>query len=53
MIASVSSAAADIRALPFADRSIDIVICSQLLHHFAERDAVALVHPGHRWLAEL
>ena len=24
--------------LPFADRSVDIVVCSQLLHHFSERE---------------
>lgn len=34
---------ADARALPFADRSIDIVMCSQLLHHFGEEDARAVV----------
>ena len=34
---------ADARALPFADRSIDVVICSQTLHHFADADARAVV----------
>jgi ubiquinone/menaquinone biosynthesis C-methylase UbiE len=36
------SACADARFLPFADSSVDIVICSQLLHHFqdAEIDVV-------------
>ena len=29
--------------LPFADRSIDIVMCSQVLHHFASADAVTLL----------
>ena len=29
--------------LPFADRSVDIVMCSQLLHHFAEPQAIALI----------
>ena len=28
------SACADARALPFADASVDLVTCSQLLHHF-------------------
>jgi len=32
--------------LPFADRSFDIVLCSQLLHHFEESD-------GRRLIAEL
>lgn len=30
-------------ALPFPDRGIDIVICSQLLHHFADDEAGAVV----------
>ena len=30
------SACADARRLPFADSSIDIVTCSQVLHHFAD-----------------
>jgi SAM-dependent methyltransferase len=30
-------------ALPFADGAIDVVTCSQLLHHFAEPDAVRLL----------
>ena len=29
--------------LPFADRSVDVVMCSQVLHHFARPDAVALL----------
>jgi SAM-dependent methyltransferase len=29
---------ADARRLPFADRSFDVVICSQLLHHFVGDD---------------
>lgn len=33
-----SALAADALALPFADRSVDIVVCSQLLHHFTERE---------------
>ena len=30
-------------ALPFRDHSIDVVTCSQLLHHFEEEEAVALL----------
>ena len=30
-------------ALPFADRSIDVVMCSQVLHHFSRPDAVKLL----------
>ncbi len=29
--------------LPFADRSIDIITCSQVLHHFEEPEALALL----------
>jgi SAM-dependent methyltransferase len=29
----------DARALPFADHSVDIVTCSQVLHHFFDADA--------------
>ena len=32
----------DARALPFADRSVDVVACSQVLHHFPD-DEAALV----------
>ncbi|HLA91638.1 MAG TPA: methyltransferase domain-containing protein [Gemmatimonadaceae bacterium] len=35
--------AADARALPFADRSVDVVVCSQLLHHFEEPAARVLL----------
>jgi len=34
---------ADARRLPFADGSVDVVMCSQLLHHFDADDAVALL----------
>jgi SAM-dependent methyltransferase len=34
---------ADGGRLPFADRSVDYVLCSQLLHHFAGDAAVSLV----------
>lgn len=30
-------------ALPFADGSVDVVMCSQLLHHFADEDAARLL----------
>lgn len=33
----------DIRALPHARRSYDLVLCSQALHHFSENDAVAIL----------
>ena len=36
------SACADARRLPFASSSIDVVICSQVLHHF-EDDDIAIV----------
>jgi ubiquinone/menaquinone biosynthesis C-methylase UbiE len=39
---------ADARALPFACRSVDIVMCSQLLHHFDEADAIALLREMNR-----
>jgi SAM-dependent methyltransferase len=29
----------DARCLPFGDRSVDVVICSQVLHHFFDADA--------------
>jgi SAM-dependent methyltransferase len=29
--------------LPFADRSIDVVMCSQVLHHFVDADALRLL----------
>lgn len=38
----------DGRALPFADHSIDIVTCSQVLHHFFDADAAHLVQELHR-----
>jgi SAM-dependent methyltransferase len=34
---------ADGFALPFADGGVDVVTCSQLLHHFAEPDAERLL----------
>jgi SAM-dependent methyltransferase len=38
----------DALALPFAPASVDIVICSQLLHHFEHDDAVRLVREMRR-----
>jgi SAM-dependent methyltransferase len=38
----------DALRLPFADRSIDVVICSQLLHHFEHEHAVRLLAELHR-----
>ena len=38
----------DALRLPFADRSIDVVMCSQLLHHFIDADAVALLREMNR-----
>lgn len=38
----------DALRLPFADRSVDIVMCSQVLHHFTERDAATLVREMNR-----
>lgn len=35
-------------ALPFADRSIDVVMCSQLLHHFDEPGARRLIREMNR-----
>ena len=34
--------------LPFADRSVDVVMCSQVLHHFSQDDAVALLREMNR-----
>jgi SAM-dependent methyltransferase len=35
---------ADARHLPFASHSVDIVICSQVLHHFFGADAQSVLH---------
>jgi len=35
--------AGDVRRLPFADASVDIVTCSQLLHHFTDDEAAPLL----------
>lgn len=39
---------ADALALPFRTGSVDLVVCSQLLHHFERDDAVRLVREMHR-----
>lgn len=38
-----SGVCGDALALPFRDRSFDVVTCSQLLHHFAESDGARLL----------
>ncbi|HET7623059.1 MAG TPA: methyltransferase domain-containing protein [Gemmatimonadaceae bacterium] len=40
---ALATVRADALALPFADHSMDIVLCSQLLHHFEDRRAVTLL----------
>jgi SAM-dependent methyltransferase len=40
--------AADALRLPFGDASIDLVLCSQLLHHFEDAAAVQLIQELHR-----
>jgi SAM-dependent methyltransferase len=37
------SICADARRLPFADASVDVVTCSQLLHHFTDEEIPALL----------
>ena len=39
---------ADALALPFPDGSVDFVTCSQVLHHFGERDARRVIREMHR-----
>jgi ubiquinone/menaquinone biosynthesis C-methylase UbiE len=39
---------ADALRLPFANRSIDVVMCSQVLHHFAGEDAFTLLREMNR-----
>jgi SAM-dependent methyltransferase len=40
--------AGDASRLPLADRSVDVVTCSQLLHHFVAADALVVLHELHR-----
>ena len=40
--------AGDARFLPFADDSIDVVLCSQTLHHFFDEDLERLIRELHR-----
>jgi len=39
---------ADALALPFRDGSVDVAMCSQLLHHFADADIERLLRELHR-----
>jgi len=39
---------ADALALPFRDRSVDVAMCSQLLHHFTDADIERLLRELHR-----
>lgn len=39
---------ADALRLPFADNSVDVVMCSQVLHHFAGEDALTLIREMNR-----
>lgn len=39
---------ADARLLPLADHSVDVVLCSQLLHHFTREDALIVLAELHR-----
>jgi SAM-dependent methyltransferase len=41
--AGTPSACGDALSLPFGDRSVDVVLCSQLLHHFSDDDAVRVL----------
>lgn len=38
----------DALSLPFADQSVDFVLCSQVLHHFDDQQAVGLIAELHR-----
>lgn len=42
------SVCADVRQLPFADSSVDVVTCSQLLHHFPDAELTVVLRELHR-----
>jgi len=42
------SICADARALPFADASVDVVTCSQVLHHFEDAEIPLVLRELHR-----
>lgn len=42
------SACADARRLPFANASVDVVICSQVLHHFEDDEIAIVLREMHR-----
>lgn len=44
----VNAVTGDARHLPFADQSVDFVICSQVLHHFPDDEATLLLREMHR-----
>lgn len=43
-----ATAAGDARDLPFGDASVDVVVCSQLLHHFPEPEIGEVLRELHR-----
>ena len=43
-----AAAVGDALRLPIADGSVDVAMCSQLLHHFVESDATRLIAELHR-----
>lgn len=47
-VGGVHAVCADAFRLPFADASIDVVTCSQLLHHFPEAEGRTLLQELHR-----
>jgi hypothetical protein len=42
------SVCADARCLPLPSRSVDVVVCSQLLHHFTELEMLIVLRELHR-----